>query len=112
MSKHDETSRKMIAFRTEFGIERSEMARRCGTPEGLIKAIEEEDWITHPHIAARVCAEYGLTVNDYNALVHKSHIAMKLPKPVPRPEMCGYSIPKSVFRQKSDEEIILDKEWL
>lgn len=110
--KRVSTGDKMIAFRKKNRIARSEMARRCGAPEGLITALEEDGWITHPNIAARVCAEYGLGVTDYNRLVSKCHKAKTLPAPKPRPEAKGYSFPKSAFRRKEVEDIILDKDWL
>ena len=80
---HDATSQKMIAFRKEQGIGLDIMARRCGVSIGLLSRLENDDWITHPSIAARICAEYRLDLSDYNALVHSDHKAKTLPKPKP-----------------------------
>lgn len=89
-AKHEETSRKMIAFRKEHGIKFEKMAARCGVSGALLGRIEANEWITHPIIAARICYEYELDLNDYNALVHADYRTNKLPKPKPKPGMKGW----------------------
>ena len=91
--KHEATSRKMKAYRESHGVGTEEMARRCGIGTTLLRGIEEDNWITSPIIAARVCAEYNLDVDDYNSLVNAEFKATKLPKPKPKPDMDGYSDP-------------------
>lgn len=62
-----------------------EMAKRCDCSWNLLEALENGEFdVTHPAIAARIAEEYGLTVDEYNQIVHESHHAEKLPKPVPK----------------------------
>ena len=92
--EHEATSRKMVAYREERNIKKKDMARRCGVSEGLLYHLESDDWITHPRIAARICKEYRLNVDDYNALVHPDHRADVLPKPTPKPGRKSYHDPE------------------
>ena len=101
--EHDETSRKMRAFREEYGIKFDEMARRCGVSGALLSRLEHDDWITHPKIAARICKEYRLTVDDYNAIVHEDYHAHKLPKPEPKPGQKGYGATECYTTNNSDD---------
>lgn len=101
--EHDETSCKMLAYRKERGIKFEEMARRCGTTGVLLSHIERGDWITHPKIAARICKEYELDVDDYNAIVHEDYRTDKLPKAKPKPGGTGYSTPKPAARPTYDD---------
>lgn len=74
----------MVVKREEKNLTRGEMAKRCGCSEYLIELLEEGDReITHPKIAAWIAKEYGLTVDEYNQLVHRSHKTQKLPKARP-----------------------------
>ena len=72
-------------IREDMGLTLRQMARRCDCSETLLGGVED-GWITHPHIASRIAAEYGLDVKGYNALVPKKHRAKALPKPVPSPD--------------------------
>ena len=103
-AKHKETSRKMIAFRKEHGIKFEEMAARCGVSGALLDRIESNEWITHPRIAARICYEYGLDMNEYNALVHADYKAKRLPKPQPKPGMKGWHGWDAVFRSTASND--------
>lgn len=59
-----------------------DMAIRVGCSVKLIEALENGEYsITHPIIAAKIAKEYGLTVSEYNQLVHESHRATRLPNP-------------------------------
>lgn len=65
----------------QFATQR-EMAKRVGCSLKLIEALESGEFsITHPIIAAKIAKEYGLTVGEYNQLVHESHRATRLPNP-------------------------------
>ena len=72
---------KLIRKREKKGLTVEEMAKRCHCSPRLIRGIEEEDWITHPKIAAWIAKEYGLGIRAYNELVHESRRAEKLPEP-------------------------------
>lgn len=72
----------LIQKRKAKGLTVRQMAVRCECSEALLWPLEVDDnWITHPLIAARIAKEYGLNVDEYNRLVHESHRAEKLPKP-------------------------------
>lgn len=90
MRSREETGQRMRDYRHAHGIKFEKMARRCDVSGHLLGHLESGDWITHPHIASRVCAEYELDVDDYNNLVHKAHHATKLPRPVQPPKKSGY----------------------
>lgn len=102
----EETGRRMVAFRRARGIRFETMARRCGTTGLLLEHLEQGEWITHPHIAARVCHEYELDVDDYNALVHKRHRQDALPAPRPKPEEPGYSAGPGFDPLRSIDELV------
>lgn len=75
----------MIEKRKALKCTLVEMAKRCDCSWRLLEALESGEFdITHPAIAARIAKEYVLTVDEYNQLVHESHHAEKLPKPVPK----------------------------
>lgn len=63
-----------------------QMANKCQCSETLIFGIEELDWITHPDIASRIAAQYGLDLHGYNQLVHEDRRAETLPEPAPLPK--------------------------
>ena len=86
MRSREETSARMLEYRREHNIKIEEMARDAHVSTGLLTALEYDDWITHPHIASRVCEAYGLDVDDYNNLVNEAYYAKKLPKPVQPPK--------------------------
>lgn len=77
--------KNLIAARKRLHISPETAAKRCQISELLYRGIEEDGWITHPHIASRICHELELSVKDYNAIVHASHRARVLPKPVAPP---------------------------
>lgn len=80
----------MIEKRKALGYSLSEMATRCDCSWGLLEALECGEFAcTHPHIAASIAKEYGLTVDEYNQIVHKSHHVTKLPKPKPKLKCVG-----------------------
>lgn len=75
----------MIEKRKAKGLTVKQMAIRCECSEALLWPLEVDDnWITHPLIAAKIAKEYGLNVDEYNRLVHESHRAEKLPQPKKR----------------------------
>lgn len=87
---------KEIALREEKHIPldapltQMEMARRCDCGKRILEMLESGEWpCTHPAIAARIAKEYGLTVEEYNQIVHESHHVTKLPKPTPKPKSNG-----------------------
>lgn len=80
----------MIEKRKARGCTLTEMANRVDCSWGLLDALECGEFpCTHPHIAARIAKEYGLTVDEYNQIVHESHHVTKLPKPKPKPKSGG-----------------------
>lgn len=80
MRSREETSAKMKEYRRQNRIKFEEMSRKLKISGLLLGHLESGDWITHPNIAARVCAAYRLDVDDYNNLVHEDHQADKLSK--------------------------------
>lgn len=96
--RHEATSLKMQEYRKRHGIKFEAMARRCGTSGVLLSHIENGDWITHPKIAARICAEYELDLDDYNAIVYENYQTNKLPKPKPKPGRLTYASPEPALR--------------
>lgn len=89
-SDRKETGLKMRMYRDEHLVDIDDMARRCEISRTLLKWLEGGHTITHPNIAARVCKEYELDVNDYNAIVSKEHQTDKLPKPIKRQKSNSY----------------------
>lgn len=75
----------LIKKREAKKLTQKQMAKKCACSERLIIGIEEEDWITHPHIASRMAKEYGFGIRTYNSLVSESKRAKELPAPVPPP---------------------------
>lgn len=80
----------MIEKRKVQGCTLSEMAKRVDCSWVLLDALEFGDFpCTHPQIAARIAQEYGLSVDEYNQIVHESHRVTKLPKPAKKPKSNG-----------------------
>lgn len=72
--------------REGLGLTREQMAKKCQCTQGLLRMLEEgETEITHPHIASRIAKGYGLSLEEYNRIVHKNHRADRLPKPTAPP---------------------------
>lgn len=69
----------MINMREARGRTIDMAAKFCGCSVRLLRMIEEDDTITHPDIAARIANVYGMSVGQYNRLVHKKHRAKVLP---------------------------------
>ena len=90
MRSREETSARMKEHRRLNNIKFSDMSAKIKISGALLGHLESGDWITHPHIAARVCAAYHLDVDDYNNLVNEDHRAAKLPKPVQPPKKLSY----------------------
>ncbi len=67
--------------RNALGLDIEEMAKRCECSKRLLYMLEDGGNITHPEIAARIAKEYGLSLKEYNALVHEKHRAMRVPNP-------------------------------
>lgn len=62
------------------------LARLCGCTWHLIDQLELDDnWITHPNIAARMAHYLKLSADQFNQLVHASHHSNTVPemKPIP-----------------------------
>lgn len=76
----------MIKKREAKGLTIKQMARKCCCSPLLLQKLENGDWITHPRIAARIAAAYGMGVRAYNEIVHSSHKAKQLPAPTPLPD--------------------------
>ena len=81
-----DTRRTMKEFRKAHGMNREQMAKACMCSAGLLRMIEEEGFVTHPHIASRIAAAYMLDVDGYNDLVPEEHKAKKLPRAVMPPK--------------------------
>jgi len=86
----EETNARMKEYRQQNKIKFEAMSKKAQISGALLGHLESGDWITHPHIASRVCAAYGLDVDDYNNLVHEEHRVTRLPQPVPPPKKSGY----------------------
>lgn len=41
-----------------------QMAKRCECSEILLKKIEDDGWVTHPHVASRIAANYGMSLRS------------------------------------------------
>lgn len=80
----------LIRKREAKGLTQAEMAKKCRCSERLIIGIEEEDWITHPEIAAWLAKGYGFGIRTYNQLVHKDRQKKKLPEPKEPPKSDGF----------------------
>lgn len=76
---------KMKKFRADNGITLKQASNATYATPFLLSQLEERDWITHPHIAARVADFYRLDVDDYNCLVADIHHTDALPFPEPPP---------------------------
>ena len=85
MRTRDETAKRMRDYRRLHNIPYQKMARALYIPGLLLDQIENGDWITHPRIAARICAAYKLDVDDYNNMVARHNRTDKLPKASPPP---------------------------
>ena len=72
---------KLIRKREAKGLTQQQMAIRCECSLRLIRGIEEDDWITHPQIAAVMAKEYGFGIRMFNQLVHESKREKTLPEP-------------------------------
>ncbi len=68
----------MIELREKQYLSIKEAAKRSKCSIGLLKGLED-DWITHPNIAARVAHIYGMTPEQYNMLVAKERAVEELP---------------------------------
>lgn len=77
----------MIKKRQKLHLTIEQMANLCHCSPLLISQLESGDWITHPHIAARVVAQYGAGIRLYNDLVHEDKREKQLPEPKPLPKM-------------------------
>lgn len=96
----------MIDKRKALGLTRHEMAQRCDCSERLLEILEIGSVcdITHPNIAARIAVEYGLTLDEYNQIVHESRRAAKLPKPKKTKAQHGlYDAWRSGWGSKDDD---------
>lgn len=75
----------MINMRERRGWTREMAAWKCKCTPLLLQKVEDDESITHPHIAARIANAYGMSVGQYNRLVHSSHKAKVLPEVRPLP---------------------------
>ena len=83
----------MIELRTSKGLTCKMAAKKADCSMRLIELLEYYDHITHPRIAARIAAVYGMDVDGYNRLIHEHHHAETLPEPKPIPsdkDWCGF----------------------
>ena len=67
------------------------MAAKCRCTERLIIGIEEDDWITHPKIAAWLAKGYGFGIRMFNQLVHESKREKVPPEPVEPPTLSNWA---------------------
>lgn len=81
----------LIRKREAKRLTQEQMAIKCECSVRLIRGIEEEDWITHPQIAAVLAKEYGFGIRTFNQLVHESKREEKLPEPPKKKKWNGYS---------------------
>lgn len=83
----------MIAKREAQGLSMRQMARKCDCSDMLLLLLESHDsGITHPKIAARIAREYGLTVDEYNTIVHEKYRVDKLPEMKKTKKIIGSSV--------------------
>lgn len=72
----------MIKLREDKQMTLGDMAILCDVGYWLLESIEEDDWITHPNLADRVAAGYGMNVVQRNALCAEQHHVKVLEVPV------------------------------
>lgn len=90
LTKKELTEREDEGVSIAIPLTCREMSARCECSALIITRLESGEWpCTHPHIAARIAKEYGLTVDEYNQIVHESHHVTSLPKPKPKPKSGG-----------------------
>lgn len=93
----------MIEKRKALDLDVQEMAQRCECSKALLYLLEDGDGeVTHPEIAARIAKQYGLTVAEYNQIVHESHHVDKLPKPKKRKNKGLYDSWRSGWGEKEE----------
>lgn len=63
---------KIIEFRKQTGIPLKDIARRSGVSASVICAVENGN-VTHPKLAKKLQAYYGLTDEEYLELIPKNH---------------------------------------
>lgn len=80
------TRQAMKEFRKTHGMNREKMAKVCKCSPGLLCMIEEDEEVTHPHIASRIAAAYMLDLDGYNDIVPECRRAKKLPRPIMPPK--------------------------
>ena len=81
----------LIRKREAKGLTQTQMAMRCDCSLHLIRGIEEEDWITHPMIAAVMAKQYRFGIRTFNRLVHESKREKTLPEPPKKRKWGGYA---------------------
>lgn len=90
LTKKENDHRKDEGISPDEPLSCREMAGRCECSTLILTRLESGEWpCTHPHIAARIAKEYGLTADEYNQIVHESHHVTSLPKPKPKPKSGG-----------------------
>ena len=81
----------LIEKRKAKGLTRVQMAAKCKCTERLIVGIEEDDWITHPKIAAWLAKGYGFGIRMFNQLVHEDRREKVLPEPEEPPKLSNWA---------------------
>ena len=93
----------LIRKREAKQLTQKKMAMLCKCSERLIVGIEEEDWITHPHIASRMAKIYGFGIRAFNQLVHEDRRVKELPAPVDPPDAKDWGKYKSWAKMQAGQ---------
>lgn len=80
----------LIEKRKAQGMTVAQMASKCDCSRRLLEMIEYDDHVTHPDIASRMVAAYGLTLDEFNALVPEERRKKALPEPKAAPGAKDY----------------------
>lgn len=80
----------MKEIREGMGLTRKQMAKKCQCSADMLRMLEDDGEITVPGIVSRIAAGYGLTLDQYNDLVHPGRRATELPPPSPPPKWDPY----------------------
>lgn len=75
----------MKTLREAKGLTLNQAAKQAKCTVGLLREIEEREWITHPDIAGRIASVYGMTLEEYNMLIAKERALDALPEWVDPP---------------------------
>lgn len=83
--------KELIRMREAKGLTQGQMATMCECSLRLIRGIEEDDWITHPKIAAVLAKGYGFGIEMFNQLVSEDKREETLPELPKKQQWNGFS---------------------